>query len=131
MVEPSDFDFKSFKKELLKEIEDETWQIVKDMIAKRIGKMPLDEEETETIIVLAEPLKEKLKAPADLIEPEWVKDMKRQMDQLQTTMENHGINPDFANVDLDLEERELLLPKYQLSSMKKYSGTDNPHLHLK
>ena len=72
-----------------------------------------------------------MKAPADPIEPEWMKDMKRQMDQLQTAIKNHMLNPDFANVDLDLEERELLLPKYQLSSMKKYSGTDNPHLHLK
>ena len=79
MVGPSDFDFdfESFKKELLKEIEDETRQIVRDMMAKRLGKIPLDEEDTETRTILGKPLKEKLKAPANLIKPEWVKDMKR------------------------------------------------------
>ena len=53
------------------------------------------------------------------------------MDQLQTAMKNHGLNPDFVNMGLDLEERESLPPKYQFPSMKKYSGTDDPHLHLK
>ena len=46
-------------------------------------------------------------------------------------MKNHGLNPDFVNVDLDFEERESLPLKYQFPSMKKYSGTDDPHLHLK
>ena len=46
-------------------------------------------------------------------------------------MKSHGLNPDFAKVDFDLGEKELLPPKYQFPSMKKYSGTDNPHLHLK
>ena len=57
--------------------------------------------------------------------------MKRQMDKLQTAMKNHGLNPDFANVDLNLKEKESLLPKYQFLNMKKYYGTDDPHLHLK
>ena len=82
MVGPSDFDFESFKKELLEEIKDEARQIVRDMMAKRIKKMPLDEEDTETRTVLGEPLKEKLKALADPTELEWMKDIKRQMDQL-------------------------------------------------
>ena len=46
-------------------------------------------------------------------------------------MKYHGLNPDFADVDLDVEERESLPPKYQFQSMKKYSGTNDPHLHLK
>ena len=46
-------------------------------MAKRLGKIPLDEEDTETRTILGKPLKEKLKAPANLIKPEWVKDMKR------------------------------------------------------
>ena len=60
-----------------------------------------------------------------------MKDMKRQMNQLQTAMKNQGLNPDFADVDLDVEERESLPPKYQFLSMKKYSCIDDPHLHLK
>ena len=46
-------------------------------------------------------------------------------------MKNHGLNPDFANMDLDLEKKESLPPKYQFLSMKKYYGIDDPHLHLK
>ena len=52
------------------------------MFAEIIGKMPTNEEDTETRTVLGEPLKEKLKAPIDLTELEWMKDMKRQMGQL-------------------------------------------------
>ena len=39
------------------------------------------------------------------------------MDQLQTAMKNHELNPDFANIDLDLEEEEPLPSKYQFPSM--------------
>ena len=46
-------------------------------------------------------------------------------------MKSHGLNLDFANVDLDLGEKEPLPPKYQFPSMKKYFGTNDPHLHLK
>ena len=46
-------------------------------------------------------------------------------------MKNYGLNSDFANVDLDLEKKESLPPKYQFPSMKMYYGTDDPHLHLK
>ena len=53
------------------------------------------------------------------------------MDQLQIVMKNYGFNSDFANVDMDLEKKESLLPKYQFPSMKKYSGTDDHYLHLK
>ena len=56
---------------------------------------------------------------------------KRQIDQLHTVMKNHRLNPDFADVNLELEKKESLPPKYQFPSMKKYSGTDDPHLHLK
>ena len=101
------------------------------MMAKMIGKMPFDEEDTETKTILGEPLKEKLKAPIDLTGLEWMKDIKRKMDQLQTTMKNYKLNPDFANVDMNLEKKESLPPKYQILSMKKYSSTNDPHLHLK
>ena len=53
------------------------------------------------------------------------------MDQLHTTMKSHGLNPDFAKVDFDLGEKELLPPKYQFPSIKKYYGTNNPHFYLK
>ena len=53
------------------------------------------------------------------------------MAQLQTTLKSHGLNPNFAELDLDLKKKEPLPPKYKFPNMKKYSGTDDPHLHLK
>ena len=46
-------------------------------------------------------------------------------------MKKHGLNPNFANLDLDLKKEKPLPPKYKFSNMKKYSDTDDPHLHLK
>ena len=60
------------------------------MFAEIVGKMPANEEDSQTRIVLGEPPKEKLKAPADPIEIKWMKDIKRQMDQLQTVMKITG-----------------------------------------
>ena len=80
MAGPSNFDIESFKKELLKEIGDDMRQMIKDMFAEVVEKTPTNEEDTKTRTILGEPLKEKLKAPANSTEPKWVKDMKRQMD---------------------------------------------------
>ena len=51
--------------------------MIRDMFAEMVGKMPVNEEDSQTRTVLGEPPKEKLKAPADPIELEWMKDMKR------------------------------------------------------
>ena len=53
------------------------------------------------------------------------------MDQLHTTLKKYGLNPNFVDLDLDLEKEELLPPKYKFPNMKIYSSTDDPHLHLK
>ena len=53
------------------------------------------------------------------------------MDQLQTILKNHGLNPNFVDLDLDLEEEESLPPKYKFPNMKKYFGIDDFYLHLK
>lgn len=126
---PSNFYFESFKQEILKEFRDEIRQKIRDMVAEMIGKMPFGEEDSETRTVLGEPLKEK--ALADPTESKWIKDMKRQMDQLQTAMKKHGLNSNFANLDLDLEEEVPLPPKYKFPNMRKYSSIDDPYLHLK
>ena len=63
-----------------------------------------------------------MKALVDPTELEWMKDTKREMDQLKTTLKKHGLNPNFTNLDMDLEKKESLPLKYQFPSMKKYSG---------
>ena len=67
MVGPSNFDFESFKQKLLKEIGDETRQIIRDMVAEMVGKMPFNKEDSKTRTVLGKP--QKGKTPVDPIEP--------------------------------------------------------------
>ena len=47
-------------------------------------------------------------------------------------MKEKGIDAplDYTNLSLERED-EPLPPKYKFPNMKKYSGTDDPHLHLK
>ena len=101
------------------------------MFVEMVGNTPFNKKDIETRTVLGELSKEKLKAPADPTESKWIKDIQRQMDQLQTTLKRHELNPNFTNLDMDLGEKESLPLKYQFPSMKKYSGTDDPHLHSK
>ena len=89
----------------------------------------MDEEDSETSTIVSEPLKGKQKVAENLVEPEWEKDMKKQMNQLKDAMKKLGPNHDF--IDLDLEEDEPLPPKYKFPDIKKYDGTDDPHLHLR
>ena len=65
MAGSSNFDFKIFKKK----IKDDMRQMVRDMFAEMVGKMPLGEEDSKTRTILGKPIKEKLKAPVDLTEP--------------------------------------------------------------
>ena len=131
MTGPFNFDFESFKQELLKEMRDKTWQMIRDMVAEMVGKMTLGGKNSETRTVVDEPSKEKLKAPADPTRLEWVKNTQRQVDQLQIALKEHGLNPNFVDLDLDLKKEEPLPPKYKFLNMKKYFSTDDPHLHLK
>ena len=60
-----------------------------------------------------------------------MKNRQRQIDQLQTALKKHGLNLNFIDLDLDLEEEEPLPLKYKFPNIKKYSVTNDPHLHLK
>ena len=94
-----------------------------------VGKMPFGEQDSKTRTILGKPLKGK--AQIDTTKSEWVKNMQRQIDQLQTALKEHELNPNFVDLDLDLKKEEPLPPKYKFLNMKKYSGTNDPHLHLK
>ena len=56
---------------------DEMRQMCEDMIAKIVGKRPINEEKFKTRTIVGESLKEKLKVAGDLIKPEWMKDIKK------------------------------------------------------
>ena len=56
-----------------------------------------------------------------------MKDLKKQVDQVQTVMKKHMLNLNF--VKLYLEEEESLPLKFKFPYIKKYSTTGDPHLH--
>ena len=116
-----DFNYDSFKQEILKELRDEIRQMCIDMIAKIAGKRPIEEEDFEIRIIIGEPLKEKLKVTGDSAKPEWMKDLKRQVDQLQIAMKKYGLRHDFT--DLDLRGEKPLPPKFKFPDIKKYDRT--------
>ena len=63
---------------------------------------------------------------------DWAKNITKVVTHVQTMMKEKGINAplDYTNLSLERED-EPLPPKYKFLNMKKYSGTDDPHLHLK
>ena len=51
---------------------------------------------------------------------------------MQVMMKEKGMATPMDYTDLTLDEEDDPLPqKYKFPNMKKYSGTDDPHLHLK
>lgn len=65
-------------------------------------------------------------------QPNWAKDLTKAVTQMQMMMKENGMNAPMDYTDLNLdEEDDPLPPKYRFLNMKKYSGTDDPHLHLK
>ena len=63
---------------------------------------------------------------------DWAKDITKTMAQMKLKMKEKGIDSPKDYTDLDLDEGGDPLPrKVKILDMKKYSGTDDPHLHLK
>ena len=54
------------------------------------------------------------------------------MTQMQMMMKEKGITAPMDYADLTLDEEDDPMPrKFKFLNMKKYSGTDDPHMHLK
>ena len=54
------------------------------------------------------------------------------MTQIQVMMKEKGIATPMDYTDLNLDEEDDPLPqKFKFPNMKRYSGTDDPYLHLK
>ena len=68
----------------------------------------------------------------DIEKPEWAKDLTKTMAQIQIQMKEKGINAPLDYTDINLYKgSDPLHRKFKFSNMKKYSGTDDLHLHLK
>ena len=63
---------------------------------------------------------------------DWAKNITKVVTHVYTMIKEKGIDAplDYTNLSLERED-EPLLPKYKFPNMKKYSGTNDPHLHLK
>ena len=67
----------------------------------------------------------------DSEQPEWAKEMAKVRSQMQLLMKDKGLDAAIEYSDLDLVKEEPLSPKYRFPDIKKYDGTDDPHLHLR
>ena len=123
-------------KELLGEI---IKLIKKSQLTPPIGLVDLDTEppvrdrEEDDVTVLADPIGQRNIGQAEEVEQsDWAKDMTKAMTQIQVMMKENGFTTPMDYTDLTLDEKDDLLPqKYKFPNMNKYSGTDDPHLHLK
>ena len=98
---------------------------------------------------MAEPMvRQRLEVPAPMLEepvnrlrteisreaerPDWAKDLVKVMAQMKMQMKEKVIDAPLDYTDLDLYKGSDPLPrKFKFPDMKKYSGTEDPHLHLK
>ena len=145
------FDPEVFKAQLKEELLVENRKMMKEMmreITKLIkesqpippfGLVDLDtellvrEREEDDVTVLADPIGRRNVGQAENVEqPYWAKNMTRAMTQMQIMIKENGMTTPMDYADLTLDDEDDPLPrKYKFLSMKKYSGTDDPHLHLK
>ena len=94
-------------------------------------EIPVKERVEEEITVIANPEKKKGVTQAESgEEPEWAKNVNKNMARMQMMMKEKGLDTTMDYEDLD-EEDDPLPPKFKFPNMKKFTGTDDPHLHLK
>ena len=82
---------------------------------------------------LEEPaIRPRVEIPREVERPDWAKDMVKAMAQMKMQMKEKGIDAPLDYTDLDLYKGSDPLPrKFKFLDMKKYSNTEDPHLHLK
>ena len=77
-------------------------------------------------------IKPRVEIPREAKRPDWAKDLVKAMDQMKMQMKEKGIDAPLDYTDLDLYKGSDPLPrKFKFPDMKKYSGMEDPHLHLK
>lgn len=97
------------------------------------AEIPMREREEDDVTMLANPIGQKNgKQTENMEQSGWAKDLTKAVTQMQMMMKEKGMATpmDYSDLNLD-EEDDPLPPKYRFPNMKKYSGTDDPHLHLK
>ena len=74
----------------------------------------------------------RVEIPREAERPDWAKDMVKAMAQMKMQMKEKGIDAPLDYTNLELYKGIDPLPrKFKFPDMKKYFGTEDPHLHLK
>ena len=96
-------------------------------------ELPVREREEDDVTVLANPIGQRNMGQVEEVEQSyWAKNMTKAMAQIQMMMKEKGMTTPMDYADLTLDEKDdPLSQKFKFPNMKKYSGTDDPHLHLK
>ena len=133
------FDPEVFKAQLKEKIRAEKRLMIKEMkreITKLIEEnqpapptssvnldteLPVREREEDDVTMLADPISRRNMGQAENVEqPDWAKNMTRDMTQMQIMMKENGIATPMDYADLTLDEKDDPLPqKYKFPSMKK------------
>ena len=101
-----------------------------DLEAKDSRRRQLEDDQ-ETL--LAEPVaRPRVDVPEQIEKPDWAKDLAKSMAHIQVMMKEKGMEAPLDYTDLDLYKGDNPLSrKFKFFDMRKYSGNDDPHLHLK
>ena len=127
-------------KAMMKELLGEMTKLLKDKQSAQSSalinldtELPVREREEDKVTVLADPIRrENLNQPESVERPVWAKQMAKTMARVQMMMKEKGIATPADYADLTLDEEDDPLPsKFKFPNMKKYSGIDDAHLHLK
>ena len=103
----------------------------KEVFAEMFGKRPR-EREGDIKTTLTDLPKHEIQPPTgDFKQPEWAKEMAKMRSQMQLLMKYKGLDSTMDYDELDMDNKEPLPPKYKFPDIKKYDGTDDPHLHLR
>ena len=96
-------------------------------------ELPVRDRKEDDMTVLADPIGQKTMVQTkDVEQSNWAKNITKAMNQMQIIMKEKGVTTPMDYTDLTLNEANDPLPwKFKFPDMKKHSGTDDPHLHLK
>ena len=145
------FGLEAFKAQLKEELLAENRKMMRELMGEMIKLIkesqptpltgPVDlnieltvrEREKDEVIVLADPIGRRNVGQAENLEQsDWAKNLTKAMTQMQVMIKEKGITTPMDYADLNLDEEDDPLPqKFKFPNMKRYSGTDDPYLHLK
>ena len=121
-LRPFDLDYDEIRQRLVED--DQETMLAEPMVRQRL--------EVPAPILEESAIRPRVEIPREAERPDWAKDMVKAMAQMKMQMKEKGINAPLDYTDLDLYKGSDPLPrKLKFPDMKKYFGTEDPHLHLK